>query len=108
MKGGTQEKRGLGVRRKVTNNGLLPGNWATFLRCSENKAELFPFLSEVAITNISHKLLLATANDKVLSIQQINLESLMPCNIEEAEERIFVHVLHSAALNPRILIKAGQ
>ena len=30
----TRDKRGAGVRRKVSGNGVLPNNWQTFLRCS--------------------------------------------------------------------------
>ena len=40
----TREKRRVGVRRKVISNCLLPTNWMTFLRCSKNTAELFPYL----------------------------------------------------------------
>ena len=49
LKTGTYSNRGTGVRRKVTENGILPSNWKTFLRCSENKKELFPFLSKNTI-----------------------------------------------------------
>ena len=34
----TRDKRGTGVRRKVSGNGVLPNNWQAFLRCSENKS----------------------------------------------------------------------
>ena len=40
LKGMTRNSRAVGVRKKVTANGLLPRNWTTFLRCSENKTEL--------------------------------------------------------------------
>ena len=45
LKTGTQSNRGTGIQWKVTENGILPSNWKTFLRCTENKKELFPFLS---------------------------------------------------------------
>ena len=68
LKNSTREKRGVGVRRKITGNCLLPTNWMTFLKCSENKAELSPYLSNIIVKEIS---------------------SLMPRGMEEADERIF-------------------
>ena len=44
----------MGIRKKVTNNGYLPANWQTFLRCSENKTELF----SKELTNNFHIILL--------------------------------------------------
>ena len=38
----TRIKRGKGVRRKVSGNNKLPGNWKDFLCDSSNKKELFP------------------------------------------------------------------
>ncbi|KAG7160637.1 hypothetical protein Hamer_G025869 [Homarus americanus] len=38
--------RGKGIRRCVTASGPLPSNWQNFLRNSDNKEELFSFLSE--------------------------------------------------------------
>ena len=105
MKNSTRDKRGVGIRRKVTSKGLLPSNWKTFLRCNENKAELFPFLSNILVSEISNKFIVATCNENVLSNEEINYSELMPSNIEEADERMFVHVMQAANDNPRILIK---
>ena len=41
----TREKRGSGVRRKVSSHVKIPSNWMAFLRDSTNKSELFQFLS---------------------------------------------------------------
>ena len=43
LKGETKLKRGTGSRRKVTGNTKPPKSWNTFLRCDENKPELFGF-----------------------------------------------------------------
>ena len=49
LKESTREKRGDGVRRKVSSQAKLPGNWMDFLHVSQNKEELFSFLtSQVA------------------------------------------------------------
>lgn len=45
LKQSTREKRGTGVRRKVSSHAKVPSNWMTFLRDSANKSELFLFLS---------------------------------------------------------------
>jgi hypothetical protein len=39
-------KRGMGGRRKVTAYSRPPKAWSTFLRCDENKTELFGFLAD--------------------------------------------------------------
>ena len=41
----TSNDRGKGLHKKVKPNGYLPNDWSTFLRCSENKTELFEFRS---------------------------------------------------------------
>lgn len=52
LKEATREKRGKGVRRKVSGSTKLPPFWVKFLRDSANKEELFQFLtSKVAVYN---------------------------------------------------------
>ena len=45
IKEATRLKRGTGVRRKVAASTKIPKEWIDFLRNSENKKELFLFLS---------------------------------------------------------------
>ena len=67
LKTGTHSNRGTGVRRKVTENGILLSNWKKFLRCSENKKELFPFLSKYTIDGLKdYKIVIATTDENVL------------------------------------------
>ena len=49
LKGETRQKRGTGVRRKVTGNSRPPKSWSNFLRCDEKKTELFEFLADKII-----------------------------------------------------------
>ena len=100
LKGKTQNNnRGAGVRRKVTSNGLLPNNWATFLRCSENKTELFRFLTKHVISEAStDKLFVATYNDVVIVNQSIDTPDRMPCTIKEADERMFMPMMLQRSL----------
>lgn len=45
LKESTREKRGKGIRRKVSGQAKLPTNFKDFLRDSSNKQELFDFLT---------------------------------------------------------------
>ena len=45
IKASVREKCGKGVRQKVAGNNKLPAKWMDFLRNSNNKQELFLFLS---------------------------------------------------------------
>ena len=101
----TREKRGSGVRRKVTSNGPLPVNWSTFLRCSENKLELFSFLTAELSHRVKNYILVMTDGGNVYSNGVLDLNNLMPCDTEEADERIFLHVKHIAQEYHKILIK---
>ena len=46
IKNATREKRGSGIRTKVSPGTKIPKNWAHFLQDSNNKKELFDFLSD--------------------------------------------------------------
>ena len=106
LKTGTRSNRGTGVRRKVTENGILPSNWKTFLRCSENKKELFPFLSKNTIDGLKdYKVNVATTDENFLCNQSLNLDDIRPCNIKEADERMLLHVNHAAKQFSKHLIK---
>ena len=58
--------------------------------------------------NISDRrgLFVGSREDGAVANQNVDLRSLMPCNIEEADERMFVHVQHAAALYPRVVVIA--
>jgi hypothetical protein len=45
LKESTREKRGKGLRRKVSGQTKLPGIWMDFLRDPEHKKQLFAFLT---------------------------------------------------------------
>ena len=67
----------------------------TFLRCSKNKAELFPYLSNVVVKKIQDQVVLPIVNENVVTNGPgLEISSLMLCNAEEADERIFVYVKH--------------
>jgi len=53
IKGGTMEKRGTGIRQRISGTAKIPGNWQNFLANVDNKKELFSFLSKKITKNIS-------------------------------------------------------
>ena len=63
LKDSTREKRGKGIRKKVSGPTKLPSNFQNFLRDSKNKEELFNFLS----TKVSHSNSLSGKNVYITS-----------------------------------------
>ena len=98
LKGETRKKRGSGTRRKVTENSRPPKSWNTFLRCDENKTELFAFLADRIVAVNSNTHVVVTKNEDVLSNKAFDTEPLAPCNHEEADTRMFLHA-KDAAIN---------
>ena len=100
-------KSTLWVSRKGTCKCLFPTNWMTFVRCSKNKAELFPYLSNVVVKETQDKVVGSTVNESVITNRAgLEISSLMSCDMEEADERIFVNVKHALREHSRIMIKA--
>lgn len=95
LKESTREKRGHGIRRKVSPQAKLPGKWMDFLRDSRNKEELFQLLTcKVAdFACPPEKVLYITARQDVLS--KNSNSSIPSCNHEEADTRIVVHLMHA-------------
>ena len=91
----TRKKRGKGVRRKVSGQTQIPGNWMDFLRDTKNKKELFAFLtSKVAgIIWPPDKSVYITSGQYVESMN--SSRPMLACNHEEADTRIVVHVMHA-------------
>ena len=78
----------------------------SFLCCSENKVELFPFLSQNIVSAVSSETLcIATTDETNIANQDVNLSILMPYTSEETDKRMFLHVLHASENYKSILIK---
>ena len=93
IKGSAREKRGVGVRRKVSAQSKIPSNWLNFLRDPNNKTELFAFLTKVASEKLSleGKEIYVTSDKSVVSLCPST--SMPDCSHEEADTRIVVHVI---------------
>ena len=100
LKSQTREKRGSGVRLSVKASTPISKNWRQFLRVDENKEELFCLLAkQLEMNGVPGKTVVATLSESVIFNGTINEGSLIPCNHEEADTRIFVHVNSAAEAN---------
>jgi len=109
LKSETRSKRGVGVRRKVTESSKTPPNWKGFMRNSTNKTELFKFLADKIARTTTTNPVIVTKEADAMANQQVLLSDVTPCTHEEADTRIFVHV-KSAVLqgNHSVIIKAND
>ena len=90
-------QRGKGVRRKVTPKTPISSNWSSFLRDNENKTKLFSFLAQKAVEVQDDKVVLSTTGDKVIcNNPEEALHLVSPCNREEADLRLLLHVLDAS------------
>lgn len=98
LKGETRRKRGIGSRRKLTDNTRPPKSWNPFLRCNENKTELFGCLAEriVSATITTEATIVVTKEEKVVSNRALDTDFVSPCNHGEADTRMFLHAKHAA------------
>ena len=108
IKGETREKRGIGIRQRVSSTAKVPGNWQNFLADIDNKKELFSFLSKriAEKTFADEKDVYITADDEV---HHIGHSSLMDqCNHEEADTRVLVHLLHALQTSSLGMVYTGD
>ena len=92
-------KRGKGVRRKVQHDTVVPNNWREFLQLRDNKSELFPYLlsNQMATARLIDQALICAFDDTCFSNNpDIGLRSMVPCNLEEADTRVFLHATNKA------------
>lgn len=90
LKATARAKRGKGVRRRVVDSAPIPANWQNFLRVDLNKKELFSFLLKALVQSFKQdkKELVVTDGEQVVCVP--------PCNHEEADSRMMLHVAHAA------------
>lgn len=87
----------MGARRRVAPTVKIPPNWKSFLRVDDNRKERFGLRTqEVKSIQAADKEVHSTYGIQVVSNTGDCLEDLQPFNHEEADSRIFLHVLHVA------------
>ena len=95
LKASTRVKRGKGIRRKVLDKSVAPTNWRNFLHLDQNKIELFLYLSTTIIQHGDRGdviMICAYDDTYISSSNKLDLSNLTPCNHEEADTRVFLHV----------------
>ena len=75
------------IRRKVEKISKTPNDWSAFLRVNENEAELIQFLSRFIVSMESEKDVLCAFDGDVLSNNDMDISSLIPCSHGEADMR---------------------
>ena len=88
----TRSKHGKGVRRRVEALSTLPGSWQQFLRIDANKTELFAFLAKRIAARVLTKKVVTTIGSEVLCIPPRSTSCLAPCDHEEADTRMILHL----------------
>ena len=93
LKAGTKSKQGQGQRCKVLPLAPLPSTWKSFLKKDENRSDLICFLSKkIKRTPVSHKILISTCGDSVVSSStEVDLNHMSGCTHEEADTQVFLH-----------------
>ena len=98
LKETARQKRGKGVRRRVSEEIKIPSNWQAFLRIDENKNELLYFLAEFLQRQPAiegKRIYITNGQDVLTNPLHLDTTSLAPCNQEEADSRIFLYVANA-------------
>ena len=92
IKASARAKRGAGKRIKVIASTPLPKNWKMLLHVNENKTELFHLIAATIKNYKGNVKIVVTKDNCVLSNFPFEDEIMSPCNHEEADTKMFVHV----------------
>ena len=98
LKSQTRENRGEGIRISLRKDTKIYKDFQKFMRNDLNKTELFKMISETAVEEIpeTETTVIATVGSGVLSNSNLNTLNIEPCNHEEADTRLLLHVLDGA------------
>ncbi len=86
----SRSKCGKGIRRRVDAATNIPGNWQQFLRI--DKTELFAFFVNYTSHLKTDKQVVTTNGTDVLCIPPWDTSRLAPCEHEEADTRMLLHL----------------
>lgn len=93
LKASTRQKRGEGDRLCFKESTPLPSNWSSFLRVDANKEALFGMLAQSITADLqTEKLVISTIGASIKTSKHVNTARLAPCDHEEADTRMLLHV----------------
>ena len=105
LKSACREKRGSGVKVRISDNTKIPKNWQQFLRVADNKTALFYFLTQVPFADLCTKTVLMTCDTDVVQFgKSVDTGEISPCSHEEADTRLMLHCLHAAMHGMRRIV----
>lgn len=97
LKSSVRMKQGSGIRRRMNADATLPRNWPEFLQDTQNKTELFHFLSEnVKLIKEDGKVVIATQGTDIVTSSDNSEDQkcrMSPCSHEEADTRLIASAL---------------
>ena len=100
LKSHVRDTRGIGTKiAKISKSTQLPKDWKSFLRNDSNKTLLISYLADEVMTQMKEegKIILFSTGDQIRSVPASRDNSaLQPCNHEEADSRIFLHIADAA------------
>ena len=97
LKQETRKERGIGTRLSVHANTKLPNNWSGFLRCDENKSELFSLIAQ-EICNMTvpeGKEVISTSHKSILCNPERFDMAYLKSRQVAADTCLFLHVADS-------------
>ena len=100
LKSHTRGTRGTGVRIHIINGSTkLQRDWKSFLRNDYNKTKLISYLADEVTTEMrdDENTIIFTTNEEVRSVPERDNTALEPCDQEEADSRMFLHIADAAA-----------
>ena len=106
IKSETRDTIGSTFKVSVRDSTPIVHDFKKFLLHDNNKAELFSRIADAisqCLTDIP-TVVLSPKDEKVLSNTPVDLSSLEPCNHEEADTRIFVHVYDAARMGQQTVV----
>ena len=106
IKSETRDTIGSTFKVSVRDSTPIVHDFKKFLLHNDNKAELFSRIADAISQCLTDfpTVVLSPKDEKVLSNTPVDLSSLEPCNHEEADTRIFVHVYDAARMGQQTVV----
>ena len=102
IKQAAQNRRGDsdGIRTSVSCETPIPKDWRKFLQVKDNKTELFKFLAQQLVEKDMGVKVYSTYYEDNVIVKDVkncgSLDFLMPCNHQEADSRLFLHLFDAS------------
>lgn len=111
IKSDTRENRGTSARIKISSTTKIPKKWSESLRNSDNKTDLFLYLTNVACSKIKLGVqcdfYITHENENTVRHVGPGAEMFENCDHEEADTKIILHIIHALKTGSKtVLVKS--